>query len=334
MKRIFSGMQPTAHLHLGNYLGALRNWVKLQDGGDFECIYCVVDLHAITAGHDPDVLAGSTREIAAAYIAAGVDPSKTVLFAQSAVPAHVQLMWLLSSMTQMGKLSRMTQFKDKAGKNSEKAGLGLFSYPVLMAADILLYHATHVPVGEDQKQHVELTREVAGTFNHRYGAFFPLPEPLILGAATRVMSLRDGTKKMSKSDASDMSRINLTDTADQIAAKIRKAKTDPLPFPETLKDLEDRPEAANLITIYAAVGGLDVEQVLSRYAGGPFSGFKQDLADLLVEHVAPITSRMNALLAAPEEIDRILAAGAEKAQDLAAPVMDETFRRMGFWNKG
>jgi tryptophanyl-tRNA synthetase len=329
-KRILSGMQPTAHLHLGNYLGALRNWVKLQK--DYECLYCVVDLHAITLPYDAAALADSTREIAAAYIAAGVDPKDCTLFVQSAVPEHSQLMWLLATMAQFGKLNRMTQFKDKAGKNAEKAGLGLFAYPVLMAADILIYKATHVPVGEDQKQHLELARDLAATFNTRYGVnFFPQPEPQILGEATRVMSLRDGTQKMSKSAESDLSRINLTDDADTIANKIRKAKTDPEALPDNLEALKARPEADNLVTIYAALADESKEQVLARFAGKQFSEFKPALADVAVAHLSPITKRLNDLLADKAEIDRILARGADKARGIATPVLEETMGIMGFW---
>lgn len=330
-KRILSGMQPTANLHLGNYLGALRNWVDLQKG-DYECLFCVVDLHAITLPYERDRLADASREIAAAYIAAGIDPARSALFVQSAVPEHSQLMWLLATMAQMGKLQRMTQFKDKAGKNSERAGLGLFAYPVLMAADILIYKATHVPVGEDQKQHLELARDLAATFNTRYGVdFFPQPEPQILGEATRVMSLRDGTQKMSKSAESDMTRINLTDDADAIANKIRKAKTDMEPLPADAKGLEGRPEAANLVTIYGALTGRTKESVLQEFAGQQFSVFKPALVDVAVAHLSPITARMNELLKDKGEIDRILALGADKARAIATPVLAETMEIMGFW---
>jgi len=332
-KRILSGMQPTANLHLGNYLGALRNWVELQKG-DYETLFCVVDLHAITMPYDRDRLADATREIAAAYLAAGIDPARSALFAQSAVPEHSQLMWLLATMAQMGKLQRMTQFKDKAGKNSERAGLGLFAYPVLMAADILIYKATHVPVGEDQKQHLELARDLAATFNTRYNIdFFPQPEPQILGEATRVMSLRDGTQKMSKSAESDMTRINLTDDADLIAQKIRKAKTDMEPLPGDVKGLEGRPEAANLITIYAALTGRTKESVLQEFEGKPFSEFKPALVDVAVSHLEPITKRMNELLKDKGQIDRILAQGALQARAIATPVLEETMKIMGFWGK-
>ncbi|HEY8192189.1 MAG TPA: tryptophan--tRNA ligase [Alphaproteobacteria bacterium] len=330
-KRILSGMQPTHGLHLGNYLGALKNWVKLQEEGA-ECLYCVVDLHAITVDYDRTRLADLTREAAAAYIAGGVDPARAMLFAQSAVPGHSQLMWLLSTMAQMGKLERMTQFKEKSGKHAERAGLGLFAYPVLMAADILVYKATHVPVGEDQKQHLELARDIASTFNTRYGVdFFPQPEPVITGPAPRVMSLRDGTKKMSKSDESDYSRINLTDDADTIAKKIRKAATDPHPLPDSMAGFEGRPEALNLITIYAALADETREKVIAQFAGKQFSEFKPALADLAVAKLSPITVRMKDLMADKDEIDRILAAGAEKANAIAAPIIKETMDIMGLW---
>ena len=334
MKRILSGMQPTSHLHLGNYLGALKNWVSLQNEPGTECIYMVADLHAITQPYDTQQLKLATREIAAAFIAAGVDPKKSTIFVQSAVAGHSELMWLLSTMAQLGKLERMTQFKDKAGNNAERAGLGLFAYPVLMAADILVYKATHVPVGEDQKQHLELSRDLASTFNTRYGVeFFPQPEPVITGPAPRVMSLRDGTKKMSKSDESDNSRINLTDDADAIANKIRKAKTDPAPLPATLKELEGRPEALNLITIYAALAGRRKDEIVNEFAGKQFSVFKPALIDLAVAKVAPITARMSKLMANTDEIDKILAAGNEKANGIADSVVAETRKLMGFWNK-
>ncbi len=330
-RRILSGMQPTNRLQLGNYLGALKNWVALQDQ-DFECLFCVVDLHAITVPYERDQLANATRETAAAYIAAGIDPARHTIFAQSAVHEHSQLMWLLATMAQLGKLERMTQFKEKSGKHAERTGLGLFAYPVLMAADILVYKATHVPVGEDQKQHLELARDIASTFNTRYGVdFFPQPEPQILGEATRVMSLRDGTQKMSKSAESDMTRINLTDDADTIANKIRKAKTDPEPLPETLDGYEGRPEALNLVTIYGALAEIPRAQVIAQFAGKSFSEFKPALADMAVAKLGPITARMNELLADKGEIDRIMARGAEKAQSLAAPVVKEAMDIMGFW---
>lgn len=333
-KRILSGMQPTNNLHLGNYLGALRNWVDLQRE-EYECLFCVVDLHAITVPQEPERLARATREIAAAYMAAGIDPAQSAIFAQSAVPEHSQLMWLLATMTQLGKLERMTQFKDKAGKNSERVGLGLFAYPVLMAADILIYKATHVPVGEDQKQHLELAREIASTFNTRYKVdFFPQPEPQILGEATRVMSLKDGTKKMSKSDESDNSRINLTDNAETIAAKIRKAQTDAEPLPMTAEGLKDRAGADNLVTIYAALARKTKADVLKEFGGQQWSAFKPALAELAVKELSPITEKMSDLLAHPEQIDRVLAEGAERARALAAPVLRETMDIMGFWHQG
>ena len=332
MNRIFSGMQPTSQLHLGNYLGPLRNWVALQNQDNYECIYCIVDLHAVTLPYERAGLARATREIAAAYIAAGVDPKSSIIFPQSAVPEHSQLMWALATMTQMGKLNRMTQFKDKAGKNKEKAGLGLYSYPVLMAADILLYKATHVPVGDDQKQHLELAREIASTFNHRHEQeFFPLPEPMIMGAATRVMSLRDGTQKMSKSAESQMSRINLTDDADTIAKKIRKAKTDPSAVPATALECEGRPEAFNLLTIYSALADVPLGQVMEEFGGKEFSALKAALIDVAVAHLSPITTRMNELMDDESEIDRILRDGAERARAIANPVMEEVMDVMGFW---
>lgn len=331
MKRILSCMQPTSHLHVGNYLGALKNFVALQDEGA-ECLYGVVDLHAITVAYERDSLTNATREIAAAYIAAGIDPNKSTLFVQSAVPAHSQLMWLLATMSQMGKLERMTQFKDKAGKHKERAGLGLFAYPVLMAADILIYKATHVPVGEDQKQHLELAREIASTFNTRYGVeYFPQPEPYITGPATRVMSLRDGTQKMSKSAESDLSRINFTDDADAIAKKIKKAKSDADVLPETLDGLEGRAEAKNLVNLYAALAGISNEEVLNQFAGKGFGDFKPALIDVAVAHLAPITARMSTLMADPAEIDTILAAGNEKANQIAHRVHAEVEDIMGFW---
>ncbi len=331
MKRILSGMQPTRQLHLGNYLGALKNWVDFQKDTDMQRLYCVVDLHAITMPYDREQLAQSTLEVIAAYMAAGIDPEKSTLFVQSHIPEHSQLMWLLATMAQMGKLERMTQFKDKAGKNKERACLGLFAYPVLMAADILIYKATHVPVGEDQKQHLELTRDLAATFNTRYGVeFFPQPEPVIAGPAPRVMSLRDGTSKMSKSADSDMTRINLTDTPDIIAKKIKKAKTDSYPLPDNLKDLEGRLEALNLVTIYAALADISKEQVIKEFAGQQFGNFKPALIDVAIEHLAPITSRMNELLDDKTQIEQALHAGAAQAREIAAPVLADVQKIMGF----
>jgi tryptophanyl-tRNA synthetase len=331
MNRIFSGMQPTGNLHLGNYLGALKNWVKLQD--EAECFYCVVDLHAITVPQNPKKLRQAVRETAAAYIAAGIDTKKSTLFVQSAVPAHTELSWILATHTPLGWLNRMTQFKDKSTKSRDLELLGLYAYPVLMAADILAYKATHVPVGEDQKQHLELARDIAGTFNRCYETdFFPLPEPQILGEATRVMSLRDGTKKMSKSDESDYSRINLTDDADTIALKIRKAKTDAEPLPENLSALAKRPEADNLVTIYAALAESTRTKVLEAHAGKQFSSFKKDLTDLAIAKLGPITQKMRHLLDAPDEIDQILIRGADHANALTAKHMREVKDIVGLWS--
>jgi tryptophanyl-tRNA synthetase len=322
MNRIFSGIQPTGNLHLGNYLGAIRNWVVLQH--EYECIFCIVDLHALTQPQDPTELRTSTREVTAAYIAAGIDPDRCTIFNQSMVSAHTELAWLLGCLTPLGWLNRMTQFKEKAGRNRDMAGLGLYAYPVLMAADILVYKATHVPVGEDQKQHLELARDIAGAFNRRYECeFFPLPEPQIFGAATRVMSLRDGTKKMSKSDTSDYSRINMTDDADTIALKIRRAKTDPEPLPFTMADLERRPEADNLIGIYAALSGLSREDTLVRFSGRNFSQFKAALSELSVEILGKTGGEMRRLMADPDYIDGILHRGAERASTIAIPVLRE-----------
>ncbi len=321
-QRVFSGIQPSGNLTLGNYLGAVKRFVEMQDSG-IETIYCMVDLHAITVWQDPATLRHNTRELAAAYIACGLDPKKSILFNQSQVSAHAELGWIFNCVARLGWMNRMTQFKDKAGKNAEKVSLGLYAYPSLMAADILAYKATHVPVGEDQKQHVELTRDIANKFNHDFGTdFFPEPEPVIAGAATRVMSLRDGTKKMSKSDPSDLSRINMTDDADTIAKKIRKAKTDPEPLPDTLKELEGRPEARNLINIYAALSNRTPEQTLAEFAGQQFGQFKPALADLAVAHLAPISSEMARLMADTAEIDRILGDGANRAAAIADPVLD------------
>jgi len=328
MKRIFSGVQPTGNLHLGNYLGAIRNWVMLQN--DFDCIFCIVDLHALTQEQDPQQLRAQTREVTAAYIAAGIDPERCIIFNQSTVAAHSELSWLLGCMTPLGWLNRMTQFKEKAGKQRDNAGLGLYAYPVLMAADILLYKATHVPVGEDQKQHLELARDIAGAFNRRYGVeYFPLPEPQIFGTATRVMSLRDGTKKMSKSDTSDYSRLNMTDDADTIRQKIRKAKTDPAPLPATLAEAEARPEAANLLGIYAALADKGIEAAVAEFAGAPFSQFKEALSDLAVAVLGRIGGEMRRLLADPEAIDQLLRRGMERAHAIAEPHKREVFDIMG-----
>lgn len=327
--RIFSGIQPSGGLTLGNYLGALKRFVEKQDEG-IETIYCLVDLHAITVWQDPEKLRQQTREGAAAFIAAGIDPARSILFNQSQVTAHAELAWIFNCVARMGWMGRMTQWKDKAGKNAEAASLGLFAYPALMAADILAYHATMVPVGEDQKQHLELTRDIAIKFNNDFKVdFFPVVDPLIEGTATRVMSLRDGTKKMSKSDPSDQSRINLTDDADQIASKIRKAKTDPEPLPETVEGLKDRPDARNLVNIYAALAGHTVDQVIADFAGAQFGTFKPALADLAVAKLSPITSEMNRLMKDPAEIDRILGQGADRAEAIARPIVDQVYDIVG-----
>ncbi len=328
MNRILSGIQPTSAMHLGNYLGAVRHWVGLQD--DFETLYCVVDLHALTVPQVPDELRAQSRELAATLLAAGIDPARSTLFVQSQVPAHSELAWLLSCLTPMGWLKRMTQWKDKAGKHQDQAMHGLFAYPVLMAADILIYRATHVPVGEDQKQHLELAREIAGSFNHRYATeLLPLPEPLILGTATRVMSLRDGTKKMSKSDSSDFSRINMTDDAEAIALKIRKAKTDPEPLPSEAAGLAGRPEAENLVDIHAAVTGQTVEQVLATHGGAPFSAFKAALTEALVTALAPIAAEMKRLMADPGHVDAVLREGGARARALAESTLAQVQDVMG-----
>jgi len=330
---VFSGMQPTNTLHLGNYLGALKNWVRLQDS--MPCIYCVVDLHAITqdSGYGRrDTLPQATREVAAAYIAAGVDPKRSILFAQSQVPEHAELAWVFSCVARLGWLDRMTQFKEKTGKHKERASVGLYTYPLLMAADILVYKGTHVPVGEDQKQHLELARDIAQKFNNDFEApgFFPLPEPVITGPATRVMSLRDGTKKMSKSDESEYSRINMTDGADTIVQKIRKAKTDPAPLPDSKKGFEGRAEAENLVNIYAALADMESEAALAKFAGAQFSAFKNELAELAVAKLTPIAAEMRRLVSDPAEMDRILRDGATRARAIAAPVLDEVRRLVGF----
>jgi tryptophanyl-tRNA synthetase len=328
--RIFSGIQPSGGLTLGNYLGALKRFVEKQDEG-IETIYCLVDLHAITVWQDPERLRQQTREGAAAFLAAGIDPKRSILFNQSQVSAHAELGWIFNCIARMGWMSRMTQWKDKtAGKNAENASLGLFAYPSLMAADILVYHATMVPVGDDQKQHLELCRDIAIKFNNDYGVeFFPVVEPLIEGAATRVMSLRDGTKKMSKSDPSDQSRINLTDDADTIAQKIRRAKTDPAPLPDSVDELRDRPEARNLVNIYSALSGQSAAEVVTEFAGAQFGAFKPRLADLAVTRLAPITTEMNRLMADPAEIDRILGDGADRADALARPILNKTKEIVG-----
>ncbi|MDZ4777826.1 MAG: tryptophan--tRNA ligase [Alphaproteobacteria bacterium] len=332
-QRVFSGMQPTGGLHLGNYLGALVKFVRLQDV--HECIYCVVDLHAITIEHDPKTLQNQCREIAAAYVAAGVDPKKAIIFVQSAVPAHAELAWIFNCVARMGWLERMTQFKDKAGKNAERMSVGLFDYPVLQAADILAYRATHVPVGEDQKQHLELSRDIAARFNNDYNApnFFPLPEPLIQGPGARIMSLRDGAKKMSKSDPSDMSRINLTDDADVIANKLKKATTDslPLPAPDDPKRFENRPEVENLVGIFAALAEQTAEEILQEWQGKGFGAFKPALAEIASQKLSPIAAEMRRLLSDTSTLDAILADGAARAHAIAEPVMSDVRRIVGLW---
>lgn len=330
---VLSGMQPTNTLHLGNYLGALKNWVKMQD--QMPCLFCVVDMHAITqdVGYaHAEELTRSTREVAAAYIAGGVDPARSPIFNQGQVPEHGELAWIFNCVARLGWMDRMTQFKEKSGKHKERASVGLYTYPVLMAADILVYRATHVPVGEDQKQHLELARDIAAKFNNDFGVpdFFPQPEPVITGTGTRVMSLRDGSKKMSKSDESDNSRINLTDDADAIADKIRRAKTDPHPLPGTKEELAGRPEAENLLNIYAALSDQDRDAVIIQFAGQNFSTFKTALADLTVAKLGPITAEMRRLLADPAEIDRVLKNGAHKARAIATPIMDEVKKTVGF----
>ena len=328
-QRIFSGVQPSGNLTLGNYLGAIKNWVDLQNA--YETIFCVVDLHAITTWQDPDVLRRATREVAAGMIASGVDPKKSIIFNQSQVSAHAELAWIFNCVARMGWLNRMTQFKEKAGKHKERASVGLYVYPDLMAADILAYQATHVPVGADQKQHLELTRDIAQKFNNDYGVdFFPEVEPLIFGAATRVMSLRDGTAKMSKSDPSENSRINLTDDRDLIAKKIRKARTDSEPLPGSMDDLEDRAEAKNLINIYAALSNRDASDICLEYEGKGFADFKRDLADLSVAVLGPITEEMARLMDDTTYLDAILREGAENADALATPILREVQDIVGF----
>ena len=326
--RVFSGIQPSGGLTLGNYLGAIKRFVAMQD--DYPCVYCMFDLHAITVWQDPKDLAHNTRELAAGFIASGISPDKSILINQSQVPEHAQLGWVFNCVARMGWMQRMTQFKDKAGKNAQNASLGLFAYPALMAADILVYHATHVPVGEDQKQHLELTRDIAAKFNHDYGVdFFPLTEPVIEGAATRVMSLRDGSKKMSKSDPSDASRINMTDDADAISKKIRKAKTDPDALPSEIDGLKDRAEARNLVNIYAALNDQTVEEVLADVGGQQFGTFKPKLAELAVSKLSPVSQEMARLMNDPAEIDRILAKGAAQAREITAPILSKTYEIIG-----
>ena len=332
--RVVSGIQPTGNLHLGNYLGAIRNWVRMQDELEpgSECLFFLADLHAISQPHDPADLRRATLEMAAALVACGIDPARSVLFNQAQVPAHAELQWLLNGTARMGWLNRMTQWKDKAGKNREGASIALFTYPVLQAADVLLYQTTHVPVGDDQKQHLELARDIAQKFNNDFGGgreVFTLPDPIVPPEAARIMSLRDGTAKMSKSDPSDMSRINLTDDADTIMQKVRKAKTDPEPLPSEAAGLEGRPEAANLVAIYAALDGTSVGQVLAQFAGQGFGAFKPSLGELLVQTLDPISQRFSALREDRTALDAILAEGSAKARALAAPTLDAAYTALG-----
>ncbi len=334
--RVVSGIQPTGNLHLGNYLGAIRNWVRMQDevsSGGGQCLFFLADLHAISMPHDPAELASNTREMVAALVACGVDPERSILFNQAQVPQHAELQWLLNGTARMGWLNRMTQWKDKAGKNREGASIALFTYPVLQAADVLLYQATHVPVGEDQKQHLELARDIAQKFNNDFAAedapVFTLPDPIIPPEAARIMSLRDGSAKMSKSDPSDMSRINLTDDADTIMQKVKKAKTDPEPLPSDKGGLEGRPEAANLVGIYAVLAGTTVDAVLANFGGEGFGKFKPALGELLVSKLAPINGRFNELRQDRSALDAILRKGAEKARELAIPTLDKAYEALG-----
>ena len=334
-KRIFSGIQPTGNLHLGNYLGAIKNWVDLQK--NIFSIFSIVDLHAITVPQEPLKLRASTHEVTAAIIASGIDTDKSILFNQSSVKEHAELAWIFNCVCRIGWLNRMTQFKEKAGKNKENATVGLYGYPVLMAADILLYRATHVPVGDDQKQHIELARDIASSFNNMFTSghkedFFYIPEPQILGPAARVMSLRDGTKKMSKSDSSDASRINLTDTKEEISNKIKKAKTDPHPLPETIEELNTRPEACNLLNIYASLSNQSIENTMKEFSGKGFSHFKPILVELAVECLGPISSEMRHLLKDTKEIDKILKLGEHKAREIAEKVLKDVKQLVGFIN--
>lgn len=331
-QRVFSGVQPSGSLHLGNYLGALVKFVAMQE--QYPCIFCVVDLHAITVPQDPRLLAGQTREIAAAFIASGIDPERSIIFAQSSVPAHAELGWIFNCVARMGWLERMTQYKEKSsGRDAENISVGLFDYPVLQAADILAYKATHVPVGEDQKQHLELSRDIAGRFNREFMApgFFPLPEPIYQGPGARIMSLKDGSRKMSKSDPSDASRINLLDGPDEIARKIKRATSDSDVLPSEATGLSGRNEAANLVGIYAVLAGITEQAVLDEFGGRGFGAFKPALADLAVAKLGPVADTMRRLMNDPGEVDRILREGSARANAIAAPVMDEVRRVVGFW---
>ncbi len=331
-KKIFSGVQPTGNLHLGNYLGAIKNFVQLNNDKENDCIFCVVDLHAITVKQNPKELRGNIRETVATFVASGIDPKKSIIFNQSKVTAHSEVAWILSCTARTGWLSRMTQFKEKAGKDKEKASVGLYSYPVLMAADILLYDATHVPVGDDQKQHLELCRDIAQKFNNDFQVedFFKVPEPLIQKEFSRIMSLKDGTKKMSKSELSDLSRINLTDSADQIINKIKKAKTDPLPMPSSLDELNKRPEAKNLIAIYSSLTGFKIDKVINEFSGKNFSVFKENLSQVLVEKILPISLEIKKLLDEKNFLDKILDDGSQKAHIIASRKVKEIHKIIGF----
>ena len=331
-KKIFSGVQPTGNLHLGNYLGAIKNFVDLNNDKDNKCIFCVVDLHAITVRQDPKELKNNIRETVATFIASGIDPKKSIIFNQSRVAAHAEGAWILSCVARMGWLNRMTQFKEKAGKDKEKASVGLYSYPVLMAADILLYDATHVPVGDDQKQHLELCRDIAQKFNNDYKSpdFFKVPEPLIQKEFSRIMSLKDGTKKMSKSELSDFSRINLTDDKDQIIAKVKKAKTDTLPLPSSIAELEERPEAKNLLGIYSSLNNFDLEKSINEFDGKNFSEFKDKLSQVLIEKINPISNEINKLINEQKFLDEILNDGYKKANDIASKKLKEMQKTIGF----
>ena len=331
-KKIFSGVQPTGNLHLGNYLGAIKNFVDLNNEDENDCIFCVVDLHAITVNQDPKELSNNIRGTVATFLASGIDPKKSIIFNQSKVSAHSEVAWILSCVARMGWLNRMTQFKEKAGKDKEKASIGLYSYPVLMAADILLYDATHVPVGEDQKQHLELCRDIAQKFNNDFKIddFFKIPEPLIQKEFSRIMSLKDGLKKMSKSEISDLSRINLTDTKDQIINKIKKAKTDPLPMPSTIDDIKKRPEAKNLIGIYSSLADLKLEETINKFSGKNFSEFKENLIEVLIDKIIPISVEIKKLLDDKNYLDEILLDGSKKAEDIASKKIKKIHKILGF----
>ena len=331
-KKIFSGVQPTGNLHLGNYLGAIKNFVKLNNNEENKCVFCVVDLHAITVAQDPKELKKNIRETVATFLASGIDPKKSIIFNQSQVSAHSEMAWILGCTARMGWLNRMTQFKEKAGKDKEKASIGLYSYPVLMAADILLYDATHVPVGDDQKQHLELSRDIAQKFNNDFknSDFFVVPEPLIQKEFSRIMSLKDGTKKMSKSELSDLSRINLNDNKDEIINKIKKAKTDPLPLPSTIEELNKRPEAKNLLGIYSSLNEITLEKSINEFSGKNFSTFKENLSEIIVDKITPISVEIKKILSEKNYVDKILSEGREKAEDIASKKLKKIHDILGF----